>query len=273
MQLIYFDESGNSGRNLADPQQPVFVLGALIVPDQKWNEVEMAIAKVVEPESKRVGRDDFEIHATDLRNATGIFRGVPLKARLELRDSLLRVAANHELKLVYRAITKKRYARWLERTYGSGVIINPQIAAFPLVLQIVNNYLQTLGKNELGILICDENREVVRDIERSVKLLRADPGVLKLDRIIEKGFFIDSRKSLVLQLADLCTYQVRKLEERKLGLPGNAIDDRGMELADSLVLRGKESMPDVLQWLSAQNKKSGEAPKGGGSPKGGHSRR
>jgi ABC-type dipeptide/oligopeptide/nickel transport system permease component len=31
MNLIYFDESGNSGTNLADPQQPIFVLGALIV--------------------------------------------------------------------------------------------------------------------------------------------------------------------------------------------------------------------------------------------------
>ena len=31
MHLIYFDESGNTGNNLEDPQQPVFVLGALVV--------------------------------------------------------------------------------------------------------------------------------------------------------------------------------------------------------------------------------------------------
>ena len=30
MYLIYFDESGNSGTNLADPQPPVFALGALM---------------------------------------------------------------------------------------------------------------------------------------------------------------------------------------------------------------------------------------------------
>ena len=40
MHLIYFDESGNSGTNLADPQQPVFVLGALIVPENAWQAVE-----------------------------------------------------------------------------------------------------------------------------------------------------------------------------------------------------------------------------------------
>jgi len=28
MHLIYLDESGNSGTNLTDPQQPIFVLGA-----------------------------------------------------------------------------------------------------------------------------------------------------------------------------------------------------------------------------------------------------
>jgi hypothetical protein len=36
MQLIYLDESGNTGNNLQETQQPVFVLTALLVPEQKW---------------------------------------------------------------------------------------------------------------------------------------------------------------------------------------------------------------------------------------------
>lgn len=36
MHLIYIDESGNTGKNLADPQQPVFVLGALVIPEGSW---------------------------------------------------------------------------------------------------------------------------------------------------------------------------------------------------------------------------------------------
>jgi hypothetical protein len=37
--LIYNDESGNTGKNLADPQQPMFVLGSLIVPESRWQAV------------------------------------------------------------------------------------------------------------------------------------------------------------------------------------------------------------------------------------------
>jgi len=40
MYLIYFDESGNTGNKLNDPQQPLFVLCALAVPEDKWLQVE-----------------------------------------------------------------------------------------------------------------------------------------------------------------------------------------------------------------------------------------
>jgi hypothetical protein len=38
--LIYFDESGQTGTNLRDPVQRVFVLGALVVPESIWLAVE-----------------------------------------------------------------------------------------------------------------------------------------------------------------------------------------------------------------------------------------
>jgi hypothetical protein len=36
MYLVYFDEFGNTGTNLNDSEQPVFVLCALAVPKTKW---------------------------------------------------------------------------------------------------------------------------------------------------------------------------------------------------------------------------------------------
>ena len=164
----------------------------------------------------------------------------------------MQVANDHQLAFIYRAITKKRYATWLDRQYGAGIIINPHIAAFPLVAQTVNRYLRSLGSNQLGILINDENKEVVSDIERTTRLLRADPGSLHLDRIIEKSFFIDSAKSHVLQLADLCTFHARKLEEIKIGLLEKTIDAQGISLLEPLIHRGDEAMPDVLAWLTQQ---------------------
>lgn len=257
MHLIYIDESGNSGNNLSDPQQPIFVLGALVVPEIKWLALEDEIERLITPFRQSSGVK-FEIHAHELARGEGCFKGVSLPERLKLRDDLLDLAAGHQLKFIYRSIIKKRFGRWLEKAYGGGVYINPHLAAFPLVAQILNGLLRKEGSDTLGILIFDDNREVYLDVEKSLALLRADPGILRLDRIIEKGFFIDSRKSLILQLADLCTYQARKLEERKLGLKPRSIDDGGIERIDSLVFRGEEAMPDVIRWLSSLKKASGE---------------
>lgn len=233
MYLIYFDESGNSGTNLADAQQPVFVLGALVVLESSWQAVEADLERVLDlrfPPPRAAG---FEVHAGDLRQGTGDFKGVPVVQRLALRDEWLRVAAAHKLRFIYRAITKSRYERWMKSAFGNNISVNPHLAAFPLV---------------------DDNREVVDDIERFLKLLRATSGTLRLDRIIEKGFFIDSKKSLLIQLADLCALHARKEEERKIGLPPKTIDDTGIILLQGLVHRGEESLPDVIQWLQQVQK-------------------
>lgn len=254
MYLVYFDESGNSGTNLTDPQQPVFVLGALIVPETSWQAVEADLDRALDTHFPPPRPSAFEVHAGDLRQGTGDFKGVPIAKRLALRDDWLRIAARHQVRFIYRAITKTRYERWMKSAFGQHITVNPHLAAFPLVAQVVNNYLRQLSPSALGIIISDDNREVVDDIERFLKLLRAASGTLRLDRIIEKGFFIDSRKSLLIQLADLCALHARKDEERKIGLPPKTVDDTGIELLKGLVHRGEESFPDVIQWLQQVQK-------------------
>ncbi len=254
MHLIYIDESGNTGRNLSDPQQPIFVLGALVVPEEAWQELENDLEAAIRELGPPQQPDDVEIHGGDLRQGTGVFKGVPVADRLALRDAWLGIAQKHKLRFIYRSIVKKRYERWMLSVFGPGIGVNPHLAAFPLVAQVANNLLRTIGANVRGIIISDENREVVGDIERFQKLLRLTPGALHLDRIIEKGFFIDSHKSRLLQLADLCTLQARKQEERKLGLDAKSIDDQGINLIQPLIHRGQESLPDVIQWLQQVQK-------------------
>ena len=254
MHLIYLDESGNTGNNLADPQQPVFVLGALIVPEHRWQPVEAELDRALETHVPSPRPPKFEMHAGDLRQGTGCFKGIPVKARVGLRDEWLRIAASHGLRFVYRAITKNRYERWMKAAFGTNISVNPHLAAFPLVAQVANSFLKAHSPDALGIFISDNNREVVSDIERFLKLLRATPGTLRLDRIIEKGFFIDSHKSLLLQLADLCTLHARKDEERKIGLSPKQIDDSGIALLQHLLHRGEEAFPDVIQWLQQVQK-------------------
>lgn len=254
MHLIYIDESGNTGRNLSDPAQPVFVLGALVVPEADWQSIEADLENAIIEHGPKDKDADFEVHGGDIRQGTGAFKGVSVADRLKLRDAWLEIACRYGLHFIYRSIVKKRYERWTASAFGAGISVNPHLAAFPLVVQVANNLLRGLGPDVLGITISDDNREVVGDIDRFQKLLRVTPGALHLDRIIEKGFFIDSTKSRLLQLSDLCTLHARKAEERKIGLPAKTIDDRGIELIQPLIHRGVESFPDVIEWLKTVQK-------------------
>ena len=257
MHLVYIDETGNTGTDLHDSQQPIFVLAALIIPATSWQALETDLEAAISKHFPEIATSGIEIHATDLRSARGIFKGLPVDDRIGLRDEWLQIAQKHKLKLIYRAIVKKRFLNWLVATFGSGVLINPHIAAFPLVARVVNDYLASLSATALGMFISDENKEIVRDIEKSIKVLRGIDGTLRLSRIVEKGFFIDSTKSRPLQLCDVCALLARKKEERKEGLPAKSIDDSGLELIEPLIHRGNESLIDVLAWLTtSQNKQA-----------------
>jgi len=193
MYLIYLDESGNSGVNLQNPQQPIFVLCALVVPEDKWLPIETKLQAGIDRFFPQPRPDDFEVHTNELINPRGFFRSFQVQHRLDFLQDWMRIAERNGLKVIYRAIVKKRLAHWIQNTYGSGVIINPHVVAFPLVAQVINSFLKSEPGSPLGILIADENKDVEYDVEKAIRLLRVDKSHLRLSQIIEKGFFVSSR--------------------------------------------------------------------------------
>src|SRR5438105_10376829 len=176
MHLVYFDESGQTGANLRDPVQPIFVLGALIVPESFWLPLEKSLQKAIEKYFPLPHPDDFEIHATEISNPRkGYFKQFPITHRLAFRDEWFGLAQQHALKFIYRSIIKKRFLEWSLTTFGPGVWINPHVAAFPLVARVVDELLKSLPGAPLGIFIPDENKEVVGDVEKAIKILRGIP--------------------------------------------------------------------------------------------------
>jgi hypothetical protein len=255
MHLIYLDESGNTGLDFTNPHQPLFVLGALVVPETSWLALETDLTTLVDQYFPGPRPGNFELHATELINPRGYFRQFEVMHRLEFYRNVMNIAARHQLRFIYRSILKRSFARWLENTFGSGVLINPHVAAFSLVAQVVQEHLKSLPGQPLGIFIADDNREVSPDVEKSIRILRADNSKLRLGQIIEKGFFIDSRTSLPLQLCDLCTYAARRRDEREAGMTVKPLDQHCIPFLEPLIHRGNESLRDVLAWLESQQKK------------------
>jgi hypothetical protein len=229
----------------------IFLLCALIVPHERWQHLEQDLEQAIVDLIPEIGTD-IEIHYADLRSGRSHFRQIRVEKRIAFRNRWLSIAAEHDLHVVYRAIEKRRFHAWLVRTFGSGVLINPHVAAFALVSRVVNDFLAGLQPSSLGIFISDDNKEVVKDIEKSLKVLRGIENELRLGQVIEKGFFIDSSKSRVIQLCDVCALAARKKEERKLGLPPKTIDDSAIELLDPLIHRGDERLLDVVKWIEEQ---------------------
>lgn len=80
-------------------------------------------------------------------------------------------------------------------------------------------------------------------------------STLNLSQIIEKGFFIESSKSLLLQLCDICASGLRRMEEEQANLSVKPIDKHIIPWVKPLIHRGIEPMPDVLAWLESRQKK------------------
>jgi hypothetical protein len=222
------------------------------VPEECWQGLEQDLEAALERRFPAIAASGDEVHASDLRSGHAPFRKGAVSERIALRNEWLTIATTHRLKLIYRSIEKTRYQKWHKDALGVGVVINPYVAAFALVSRVIDDYLANLPEKALGMLIADENKEIVHDIEKSIKVLRGEAGPLRLSQIVEKVFFIDSAKSRILQLCDLCVFSVRKKEEASLGLSIKEGDREGVALIEPLVHRGNEQLIDVLTWLKGQ---------------------
>lgn len=64
MHFFYVDESGDTGANLADEHQPIFVIGGISVRDEGWNTTQEHLARVVAEYFHGNVPDNFELHST-----------------------------------------------------------------------------------------------------------------------------------------------------------------------------------------------------------------
>lgn len=174
---------------------------------------------------------------------------------MDFLRSWMQVAADYELRFFYRSIEKRRFDTWLKDHYGGGVKMDPHAMAFPLVSLVVNRYLRDLEDSPLGIFISDEHAGLSSDLEKSLRLLRGGSGNLKLDQVIEKCFFIDSQKSLLLQLSDMSTYCARKMAEQIHGVPVRKEHQVCIDAIQPLLTSGDESLLEVIEWMDEQIKK------------------
>ena len=109
MHFFYLDESGDTGANLADPNQPIFVIGGISVRDEGWNTTQEYLAQIVSDYFGGNIPNSFELHSKELLspNGDGPFAGHEMQPRCELALRLLGLLTERAHGVHYLAIDKQ----------------------------------------------------------------------------------------------------------------------------------------------------------------------
>ena len=104
MHFFYNDESGDTGRDLQNEEQPIFVLGGVSLSDEKWNNTQQEFTRIVNEYYEDEVPENFELHATELLspNGNGPFVNHSMEARTQFAKDILNlvVTQSHNIHLI-----------------------------------------------------------------------------------------------------------------------------------------------------------------------------
>lgn len=211
------DESGCTGANLEDGQQPIFVLAGISVADQKWNNTQKAFSKILSDYFNGAIPDNFELHSLELLSpkGEGPFENHPIQQRLQLVRNILDLLEDLGHDTFYFAIKK-------EVLLGSNCDFDfkydyktPYLSSFDYLLTYINWHVKkNLGHTARGLIVLDEKENLHEEIEKIVHDRRFQ-GVEahRIKWIVEFSYPVDSRKNPMIQISDLVALCLRRFLE------------------------------------------------------------
>jgi len=218
MKLVYIDDSGNTGKKLDDVQQPLFLLAGFIVDEDIWRSVDSAINEV----KRDYNLVDVEIHSIEIMNGK---KGTPYQEwdyakKLNFFSDILSILKDFDISVIYFSVKKKNFKSYFQNKYGKDFEqqfnISPYLLSFSYILQISDAYLAQKSSN--GILILDEQDEWKKPASKTFNILRTavEEPEIKLTNLIDRSFFVDSKESNMIQLADVVAYTTKRYLESEI---------------------------------------------------------
>ncbi|MGT2502174.1 DUF3800 domain-containing protein [Bradyrhizobium guangxiense] len=228
MHFLYLDESGCTGANLGDPQQPIFVLGGISVKAQGWRETTDRFRKVVDDFFEGQIPADFELHANQLINGEGVFAPYSQEQRNALAHKFLDVVRERKHAVHFVAIDKARLSRALPGEGHAVVKCNiPYLLCFNYMVSYIERYAkEILGRTVRAMIILDQKDAYHEDIDAITNYRRYHvPKVRRLKWLVEFSYPVDSVRHPMVQLSDLTIFLVRKFLEVENGYRDEWSDD------------------------------------------------
>lgn len=223
MYLFYVDESGNTGADLAAPDQPVHWLIALAVRPPELRSVEHAmLALALRFFGSAAIAPDFELKGNEIFGGRGRCRALSAGDRVELFAALLALLVAHDVHVFVCGVDKAALdaSRSAER--------HPAKLAFRHLADRIDRWLEERqppadllgGASEpvYGLLVADEQDEVGRANVASLAFWRSTPdsdpeGGRHVKYLIDTVHHVPSQDSWLIQLTD-CVAFIRGRFER-----------------------------------------------------------
>lgn len=221
MHFFYIDETGDTGQDLLNVQQPIFVMGGLTVSDEKWNPTQQKFVAIIDAYFKGAVPAGFELHAHELLspNGDGPFAGHPRAARNQLAFDILNILVEHSHNVHAIAFSKPAINA---TACGVALCFDPKVAyllGFDYLITQFNDHVKhNLGSSARGLMILDKKDEHHNNMETILHDRRfMTVATHRVKWVVEFSYPIDSTKNPMIQIADMVIFCIRKFLECEHG--------------------------------------------------------
>lgn len=244
MWLSYLDESGNTGGNLEDPDQPFHLIAAVMVPEEQVQALSASFHHL--PAFAEEPRLIRELRGADLYSGKGPWRGFSPSERIETYREALALLGQHGAFVAHASIDK-----WALRQSTSSELKMPHLLALRFLAEEIDSYLQQQHDplKQRTLLIADETDEheayahgLVAQMQVRKPSLAEGPA---LTRIVDQVHFVQSETSPGVQLADLAAFVLTRRMRFPVSLlrPSDIAIARLAEVVDSRVVASRDLWP------------------------------
>ena len=216
MYLAYVDDYGHTGADLANQQQPIYMLFALLVPEESWATVEASLWEIIIEIADKTGQDldGFELHAKDFFNGRNRdYSALTFAERIAYLTRIVNLVVGLGCKCIATHVIKSELQRLREnvaaekaagREAPSDVFLSGMFAhqvAFSRLIAEIDSFSRLALQN--SVIIMDHQEEYVQSRQMSSHTLHRHQVAVDDTRILDMPFDGDGRFNLMLQIADV----------------------------------------------------------------------
>lgn len=215
MKFCYIDESGLGS-------EPYLVMVGVVVDAQRMHRTKERWEDFLGMLTKICKRTIKEFHTRDFYSGNGLWRGIDGPERAKIISAILDWWGRRKHHLIFTAIDKQAYTNAKDDgRLKEGCFSLWQTAAIHLALTVQKAHQKIPSKKGHTLLLFDRE---VREENRFSQFISNPPGWTdeyycrgkkqnQLDQIIDVPFFGDSQQVLLLQVADVIAFILRRYAE------------------------------------------------------------